>query len=135
MKRILSVDDEPAILKCFQRALGRQGYDMITTNDPAEALKIIREQDVDLVMLDIRMPKINGFDIYQELKNQKKDKVPVLFVTAYPSSFSVQSEPLVQLWKQEFADGNTDILYKPFELETLIEKVDGLIGPSGEARK
>ena len=128
MKRILSVDDEVAILRCFDRALTAAGYDITTTSDPLQALDIIRDKDFDLIMLDVRMPKTSGFEIYQQVKKKGKP-VSVLFVTAYPASFSAKSEPLIQMWQNEFSDGNTDILYKPFDISTLVEKVDALIGP------
>lgn len=129
MKTILSVDDEEAILKCFERALKFKGYDITTTTDTDAALEMLAKRDFDLIMLDVRMPKANGFEIYQQIKKKGKP-VSVLFVTAYPASFSAKSEPIVRMWEDEFADGNTDILYKPFDIDTLIEKVEGLIGPA-----
>lgn len=131
MRKILSVDDDDAILRCFQRALDGRGYKVFITTDPAEISKILEEHELDLVMLDIHMPKKNGFEIFQELKRQKK-KLPVLFVTAYPKSFSMEDQKVLELWQNEFADGNTDVLYKPFKLERLFEKVEGLIGPPTE---
>jgi len=129
MKRILSVDDEAAILRCFEKALKMKGYQVTTTSDPHEALRIIREEDVDLITLDVRMPAMSGFEIYEQLKT-KKGPVPVLFVTAYPASFTAESDAVVRMWTEQFAEGLTDILYKPFDVDTLIEKVEGLIGTS-----
>lgn len=131
MRKILSVDDDDAILRCFQRALDGRGYKVFITTDPAEVSKILEENELDLVMLDIHMPKKNGFEIFQELK-RKYQKLPVLFVTAYPKSFSMEDQEILELWQNEFADGNTDVLYKPFKLERLFEKVEGLIGPPTE---
>ncbi|HPA78561.1 MAG TPA: response regulator [Kiritimatiellia bacterium] len=131
MRKILSVDDDDAILRCFQRALDGRGYKVFVTTDPAEVSKILEEHELDLVMLDIHMPKKDGFEIFQELKRQKK-KLPVLFVTAYPKSFSMEDQKVLELWQNEFADGNTDVLYKPFKLERLFEKVESLIGPPAE---
>lgn len=127
MKRILSVDDEEAILECFEAILTAKGYDITTTNDSDKALDILGKEDFDLVMLDVRMPKANGFEIYRRLKKKNKPAA-VLFVTAYPASFSLKSEPIVRMWEEQFSDGNTDVLYKPFEVDTLIKKVEGLIG-------
>ena len=129
MKKILSVDDEEAILRCFERALKAKGYDITTTSDPDNALDLVGKETFDLIMLDVRMPKINGFDLYQLIKKKNKP-VSVLFITAYPASFTTNSEPLVRMWEEQFSDGNTDILYKPFDIDTLIEKVEGLIGPA-----
>ncbi|MGD9873687.1 MAG: response regulator [Kiritimatiellia bacterium] len=131
MRKILSVDDDDAILRCFQRALDGRGYKVFITTDPAEVSQILEQNELDLVMLDIHMPKKNGFEIFQELK-RKYQKLPVLFVTAYPKSFSMEDQEILELWQNEFADGNTDVLYKPFKLERLFEKVEGLIGPPTE---
>ncbi len=128
MKRILSVDDEMPILKCFQRVLGGRGYDVLITTDPDEGLALMEKEHLDLIMLDISMPKMNGMDVYRLLKKNKKDMIPVLFVTAHPGAFSMESNAMVETWQKEFADGNTDILYKPFDINVLAEKVESLIG-------
>ena len=129
MKKILSVDDDAKILKAIESAVRQKGYAIITTTDPNEVGKLLKENDVDLVMLDVRMPKKSGFEIFRELK-KKNPKLKVLFVTAYPKSFSVRNEDMLKMWKQDFADGETDIMYKPFTLDILYEKIDGLIGPA-----
>jgi FixJ family two-component response regulator len=82
-------------------------------------------------MLDVRMPQTDGFMIFKELKKQDR-KLPVLFVTAYPKSFTMKSDEMVELWTRDFIDGNTDILYKPFNVEILYEKVESLIGRTDE---
>ena len=126
-KKIVSIDDEPAILKCIEQALNSQGYELFVTSDPdvgVDALK--NDPNVCLALLDIRMPKKNGFEIYREVRQFRK--LPVLFVTAYPGSFTAKSDDIVEMWRSEFADGTTDIIYKPFDLATLFEKVESLIG-------
>lgn len=131
MKKILSIDDEPAVLKCFATSLGRRGYELLTTSNPEEGLRIVRENDIALALLDIRMPEMNGFEFYRKLRAIRR--MPVLFVTAYPKSFTTNSDELVQMWKNEFADGTTDIVYKPFELDVLFDKVEALIGMSSDS--
>lgn len=132
MKKILSIDDDPAVLKSIENALKDQGYELYVTNDPEEGLNILKEKDdISVVLLDIRMPKKNGFEIYNELRQFRK--IPVLFVTAYPRSFDPKSNEVVEMWQNEFADGTTDIIYKPFDLKTLFEKVEGLIGTADYA--
>jgi DNA-binding response OmpR family regulator len=127
VKKIVSIDDEPAILKCLDQALSSQGYELCVTSDPDDGIKMLTEdKDVCLALLDIRMPKKNGFEIYREVRRVRK--LPVLFVTAYPGSFTAKSDDIVEMWRSEFADGTTDIIYKPFDLVTLFEKVEALIG-------
>lgn len=135
MKRILSIDDELDILKCIKTALSAEGYEVLTSDHPDEAMSMIREHHVDLLTLDIRMPKMSGFAVYEELKKKNKGSIPVLFVTAYPTSFSVESNSVVKMWEDNFTDGDTDILYKPFDISALLEKVEALIGPSGDAEQ
>lgn len=127
MYTILSVDDDPKILAAFEAALQHRGYRVFVTTHPAEVANILKTHRIDLVMLDVHMPEQNGFEIFRELK-EKYTSLPVLFVTAYPHSFNIESSEFLEMWSKDFADGNTDILYKPFTLETLYEKVAGLIG-------
>jgi DNA-binding NtrC family response regulator len=131
VKTILAVDDETAILRCFERALKSQGYDVLVTSDPMRVSKLLQNHDLDLLMLDVRMPRKSGLQLFEELK-QKFRNLPVLFVTAYPKSFSMDTQATMEMWQRDFADGNTDILYKPVDLDTLYEKVAGLIGPPEE---
>jgi DNA-binding response OmpR family regulator len=127
LRKILSVDDDPQILGAFESALKMRGYEVFVTTNPGEVARILSEHSIQLVMLDIHMPQKNGFEVFKEVKKKCKH-LPVLFVTAYPKSFSLRSDDMVSMWKDDFADGNTDIMYKPFTLDTLYEKVEGLIG-------
>ncbi len=128
MKKLYAIDDEPAVLNCLQKALQSRGYQLAVTANPAEGLEILKtDPDIVLALLDVKMPEKNGFEIYRELRSVRR--LPVLFVTAYPKSFDVRSDEVIRMWKNEFADGTTDIIYKPFTVEQLFEKVEGLIGP------
>lgn len=133
MKKLLSVDDEPMMLKCLSKALNGRGYEMIVTTDPDEGLRIFKERDdIELALLDVKMPKKSGFELYREMLQVRQ--VPVLFVTAYPKAFTTRSDEVLEIWQREFADGTTDIIYKPFNLATLYEKVEGLIGKPTDVR-
>jgi DNA-binding response OmpR family regulator len=131
MKNILSIDDEPMMLKCLSQALASRGYRILVTSDPDEGMRIMREEDISLALLDIKMPQKSGFELYRELRAIKE--IPVLFVTAYPKSFNAKSGEVADLWTNQFVDGTTDIIYKPFTLASLFEKVEGLIGAANEA--
>jgi len=104
----------------------------MTTTDPNAVGKILSENDIDLVMLDVQMPQKSGFEVFCELK-KKTPKLKILFVTAYPKSFSMRNEDMLKMWQQDFVDGETDIMYKPFTLDVLYQKIEGLIGPANEA--
>ena len=129
---ILSVDDDPRILKAFEAALQQKGYRVFITTDPTKVAEVINDNKIDLVMLDVHMPEKNGIEVFKELK-KKYQSLPVLFVTAYPKSFSLHSQEMVRMWENEFADGETDILYKPFGVDALYQKVEGLIGSGDES--
>jgi len=134
MKKILAIDDDIKMLRCLERALKSHGYEIASTQRPEEALRILREDATfDLVLLDIKMPKKNGFEFYREMRGFRNP--PVLFVTAYPRSFNAGSDDVADLWTRQFSDGNTDVIYKPLELTTLYEKVEGLIGRAGDEKE
>ena len=80
-KRILFVDDEPDLTSLFKKALESAGFHVNAFNNSADALKDFKSHFYDLVMLDIVMPKIDGFDLYKELKKLDPD-VKVCFLTA-----------------------------------------------------
>lgn len=131
MKKIISIDDEPMILECIKEALTREGYAVeIICNSEEGLRRLMESDDVDLALLDIKMPGKSGFDIYREYRKVKK--IPAIFVTAYPASFNAESDEVVDMWQNEFADGETDIIYKPFDLSTLFDKIDALIGPPND---
>ena len=127
MKKIISIDDEPMILECIQEALTHEGDEVEVTCDPVDGLRQLKERDdIDLALLDIKMPGLSGFDVYRGFREVRK--VPAIFVTAYPASFDATDNEVVKMWQEEFADGTTDIVYKPFDLDVLIDKIQALIG-------
>ncbi|MBN1674306.1 MAG: response regulator [Kiritimatiellae bacterium] len=125
-KKILAIDDESSHLRLLQKALSARGYDIFVTSDPKEAFETLKAHEINLVVLDIRMPEKGGFELYGEFEAYQE--VPVLFVTGFPEEFTTKSEHLVSMWKNQFSKGTTDILYKPFDLDALYEKVESLIG-------
>jgi CheY-like chemotaxis protein len=129
--KILSVDDNPQVLKSLSASLRHFGYEVFVTSNPHEVADIIGKNEIDLVMLDICMPEKDGFQVFEELK-KKYGSLPVLFCTAYPKSFSMTTDERVKMWQQDFADGRTDIIYKPFGIKALCDKVESLIGPAHE---
>lgn len=129
MKTILSIDDDKWVLETLKDALTPNGYRVLTADQPDEALRMLKDTPVDLVMLDLNMPGKNGFALYAELGSPPR--MPVLFVSGCTRSFSPATPEFVKIWEGGFALGMTDILYKPFDLATLYEKVEGLIGEGG----
>lgn len=82
MKRIAVVDDEPDITNVLKKGLERYGFIVDTFNDPQAALASFQPMYYDIMIIDIRMPRINGFDLYRQVK--KRDSgVKVCFLTAF----------------------------------------------------
>ena len=126
MQKILALDDEQSIVEFIKKALDKKGYETFIATEAGTFFRLFREQEIDLVLLDICMPEKNGFEVFKELRRNKHP--PVLFVTADLGSFSVESKMAMDLWQNEFTEGTADIIYKPFDVATLHEKVLSLIG-------
>ena len=129
MKSILAVDDDRWILETLTDALTTKGYEVLTSSSADDALGVLHSRTVDLVLIDLQMPGKDGFELYRELFAVQD--VPVLFVSGCSHSFSPKSAGFTDLWTHQFSLGQTDILYKPFRLVSLFEKVEALIGEAG----
>jgi DNA-binding response OmpR family regulator len=114
-KRILLVDDEPDVTITFKMGLEGKGYKVDTFNDPEEALAGFKIGVYDLLLLDIKMPKMNGFQLYEELEKLDK-KAKVCFITA----FEVYYQSLRELFPQIDIDC---FIKKPIDSEELIKKI------------
>ena len=120
MKKILIVDDEADIIEILQFVLESQGYECITAFDGEEGLKLAREASPDLIILDVMMPKINGYKISRLLKYDNKYKdIPILMITA-----RAQEEDKI-IGEETGAD---EYITKPFKVEYVVEKVKEYLG-------
>jgi CheY-like chemotaxis protein len=80
--RILLVDDEPDITAVLKKGLEQYGFEVHTSNNPAEVAAKYRPGSYDLLLLDVRMPKMNGFELYRKIRDTDTD-VKVCFLTAF----------------------------------------------------
>ena len=80
-KRVLVVDDEPNIVDILRFNLEREGYEVITASDGLEGLSQARSQGPDLILLDVMMPEMDGFQVCQELRREDK-LTPIIMLTA-----------------------------------------------------
>ncbi|KKO20745.1 MAG: two-component system response regulator [Candidatus Brocadia sp.] len=82
MKTILVVEDDKNQLLLYEQELSREGYNIITARDGLEAIKKVREQLPDLIVMDITMPKMNGIEAMGKILSEHK-KIPIIINTAY----------------------------------------------------
>jgi DNA-binding response OmpR family regulator len=81
-KKIVVVEDESFLLKALNMQLLNNGFDVCSAEDGATGLELVRETMPDLVLLDIILPKMNGFDVLKELKKDKKTKkIPIIILS------------------------------------------------------
>jgi DNA-binding response OmpR family regulator len=113
--RILLVDDEPGITSTLKLGLEHHGYQVDAFNDPKKALAEFKTNRYGMIFLDIRMPQMNGFDLYRALK--KKDRgVSIAFMTA----FDVYQEE----FRRAFPEMKVDkFIRKPIGLDELVTYV------------
>ena len=119
MKRIAIVDDEPDITAVLKKGLEQNGFAVDAFNDPRVALSNFKPQFYDLIIIDIRMPHINGFDLYRELK-KKDSSVRVCFLTAF------------EIYYEEFRKmfPNIDVrafVRKPVGIAALVKQINAVI--------
>lgn len=116
MKKILIVEDEPEIRELLANYLRHEGYEIATAEDGVEALSFFAKTEPDLVILDIMIPKIDGFGVCEVIK--KQSDVPVMFLSALADDVSqIRGYDLM-------AD---DYVTKPFSMPILIRKVNALM--------
>ncbi len=116
-KQILLVEDEEHLLKTIQLNLELEGYAVTTAITGIEALKEFRKKDFNLIILDVMLPEMNGFDVCEEIRKENT-QVPLLFLTAKGSSNDrIQGLKL----------GADDYLTKPFNLEELLLRIQILL--------
>lgn len=114
--RILIVDDEQDITSILKKGLEKYGYEIDVFNDPLLALSSFRAGSYDLILLDIRMPKMDGFELYQRI-TQLDSKTKVCFMTA----FEVYYDALKEL----FPDSYESICFirKPIAIQDFVKKI------------
>jgi DNA-binding response OmpR family regulator len=115
-KRILVVDDDPKILKALDQALRKEGYEVMRAADGEEALALAREEEPDLIVLDIMLPKLDGFEVCAKIR--ALSNVPILILSA-------RGEEMDKV--VGFNVGADDYLTKPFRLSELVLRVRAIL--------
>ncbi len=112
---ILIVDDVPNNLHVLSQTLMGEGYDLAIANDGERALRVLERRLPDLILLDIAMPNVNGFQVCEQIKSNERTKnIPVIFITA-----STDVEKKIQ----GFEMGAVDYITKPFQAQEVLARV------------
>lgn len=118
-KRILVVDDEIYIVHILEFSLTMEGYSILTASDGEEALRVIDSERPDLVVLDIMMPKLDGYEVCRRLRQDEQfSELPVILLSA-------KGRPIDR--EAGLKAGADDYITKPFSPRKLLEKIRELL--------
>jgi len=116
-KRFAYIEDEPEMIDLVRLILGRRGYTVIGANGGREGLELIRKELPDLVLLDLMMPDMDGWDVYHQIKSDDLTRdIPVIVITA--KAQNIDKVLGLRIAKVE------DYIAKPFSPQELLERVD-----------
>ena len=120
MKKILVVDDKREVVELVTATLEEEGYQIICVFDGREALEKIGKEKPDLVLLDIIMPKMDGFEVLSELKKDSRTKeIPIIVLTAKGQKLDKDKGRRL---------GAEDYIIKPFSPSHLLRKIEEVLG-------
>lgn len=113
MQRILVVEDDVNIKSILTFTLQRNGYDVLTAEDGLNALEVLKDNAVSLILMDVMLPHMNGFECSQEIR--KLSNVPILMLTALEDESNIL---------KGFECGIDDYVIKPFSMKELIARIE-----------
>lgn len=115
--RIVYVDDDLELLKLVSEALEEEGYEVLTAHDGEEGLELILVEQPDVVLLDVMMPKLTGWEICKYIRSKPDwNDTPIVMLTGIGERMNAMTAPLY---------GADKFLDKPFDIDELIEVVNG----------
>lgn len=130
--KILVVDDDPDILEAISIILEANGYKVITARDGIDGLNKLKEEKPDLMILDLLMPKLDGFGVCKELKDPRWSKyahIPIIILSSVREEASrrrYELETGLQLDVDDYVE-------KPIEHTILLERVENILKKAGKA--
>jgi len=120
-KSILFIEDEEELLRSISQLLREQGYLVISVPRAEDALTELSTHSPDLILADIKLPGIDGFDFFDQVKARKDWKdIPVVFLTAFNS-------PQAMMYAKK--QGAKEYITKPFDFEYLVARIRSLLTP------
>ena len=118
--KILVVDDEIYIVHILDFSLGMEGYEVVTALDGEQALEKVKTEKPDLIVLDIMMPKLDGYEVCKNIKSSASTQhIPVILLSAKGRNVDQ---------KLGFDVGADDYITKPFSPRKLVERINQLLG-------
>ena len=118
--KVLVADDEKDIRRLIVFTLERAGFEIVEASDGRQALEEAKRHDLDVIVLDVMMPYMDGYEVCRRLRsNDKTSKVPVLFLSAKGQTYEIG---------EGLSAGATDYIVKPFVPRDLALKVKQLVG-------
>ncbi|NNM04404.1 MAG: response regulator [Gemmatimonadetes bacterium] len=127
-KKILIVDDEPAIVSYLEMVLQDQGFDTLTAGNGNEALEAVRKNRPDLVTLDITMPEASGTRFYKEMRTDPElSQIPVIIVTAVTGLGGDKYAYEKFISNRRLVPAPEAFFPKPIDREAFIQAVNGLL--------
>jgi len=123
LKKILLVDDEPDVIYTIKNILEENEFQVNTFNDPITALKSYTSNFYDLIILDIKMPKIDGFELYNKIR-EKDPKVKICFLTASEMYYEKFRKARSEIGK---IIGEDCFIQKPIKNEDLLKKLTSIM--------
>ena len=125
-KRLVYIEDEPEMIDLVRLILGRRGYTVIGAVEGEEGLELIRKEMPDIVLLDLMMPDIDGWDVYHQIKSdQQMCEIPVIVITA--KAQNIDKVLGLRVAKVE------DYIAKPFNPQELLERVEQVMAEKSKA--
>ncbi len=127
--RILLVDDEADIVETIRFALDMEGYDVLTASNGLEGLEKARKELPDLILMDVMMPKENGYRVSQMIRQDEKEgkiakRIPIILLTAR----NLEDDPEREKMFMNFSQADS-VVYKPFEMDDLLKHVREILKP------
>ena len=124
--KILVVDDEIYIVHILDFSLGMEGYEVVTALDGEQALQKVKTEQPDLIVLDIMMPKLDGYETCKQLKSDPATKhIPVILLSAKGRNVDQ---------RLGFDVGADDYITRPFSPRKLVERVNALLDETNPQR-
>jgi len=117
--KILLIDDDPHMIEITEARMKANGYRFVGALDGVEGINLIRKEKPDIILLDVTMPRIDGFSLCKIIKGDKNmSRIPVIFITA---------KELINDVEKGFEVGADDYAIKPVDWDRLMEKIERLL--------